>query len=398
MPDAPLLLITGISGYFASVLAAYALAAGYRVRGTVRRVGDPKTDPKTAGLLRLTGPHAPVELIAADFSSPDGWADAVKGVTYVLHTASPVPTDRVRDAEKEVVGPAVSGVLLVLEAAAKEGSVKRVVLTGSTAAVNEGRYAEWKAGKVFDESDWSDESKCGPYPLSKTRAEKAAWNFMMTHPATGFDLCVLNPAFIIGPCPSDTPGSSATLFRRLLNREMPGVPDLIFWSIDVRDVALAHLRAMLRPEAGGKRIILANESRSMKQIAMDLAAEFGKHGYSVPTGTIPSWILRLASHFDGALAIVAPVLGLTLKMSTARAEELLGMRWLDLRKASTDAAHCFIAKGLIGTGKPPIKAGEVMVASENWRSFAPAPAGSPLEVRRRYAFAMDDIEDVVWKA
>ncbi|KAI9019703.1 hypothetical protein DFJ74DRAFT_134586 [Hyaloraphidium curvatum] len=398
MAEPPLVLITGITGYFASVLAAYALAAGYRVRGTVRRVpADPKTDPKTAGLLRLTGPRAPVELVAADFSSPEGWEDAVAGVTYVLHTASPVPTERVRDAEKELIGPAVAGILFVLEAAAKAKTVKRVVLTGSTAAINEGRFAEWKTGKVFDESDWTDESKAGPYPVSKTRAEKAAWNFMQSHPDLGFDLCVLNVGFILGPSPSDAIGSSLILFRQLVNREIPGVPDLTIFSLDVRDVALAHLRAMLRTEAGGKRIIVAKENRTMKQIAEDLAAELGKHGYSVPKSTLPSWLLWLLSFFDGALAVVVPLLGLRCEMSNARADEVLGMRWLDLGKAATDTAYCYIAKGLMGAGKPPIAAAEGMVTAENWRSFAPAPAGSPPEVRARYAFSMDDIEDVVWK-
>ncbi|HEY3904294.1 MAG TPA: hypothetical protein VGM14_10360 [Streptosporangiaceae bacterium] len=39
--------------------------------------------------------------------------------------------------------------------------------------------------------------------------------------------------------------------RRLLAREMPGMPRLGWSTVDVRDLAVAHRLAMERPEATG---------------------------------------------------------------------------------------------------------------------------------------------------
>ena len=53
---------------------------------------------------------------------------------YILHVASPFPAKAVSD-ENILIKPAVDGTLNVLKAASKSGSVKRVVLTSSVAAI-----------------------------------------------------------------------------------------------------------------------------------------------------------------------------------------------------------------------------------------------------------------------
>lgn len=40
--------------------------------------------------------------------------------------------------------------------------------------------------------------------------------------------------------------------KRMLERQMPMLPALNFNIVDVRDVALAHVRAMTLPEAAGR--------------------------------------------------------------------------------------------------------------------------------------------------
>lgn len=59
---------------------------------------------------------------------------AVRGVTHVIHVASPFP-DRIPSNPDELIKPAVEGTLAVLKAASEAGGVKRVVLTSSIASV-----------------------------------------------------------------------------------------------------------------------------------------------------------------------------------------------------------------------------------------------------------------------
>lgn len=59
---------------------------------------------------------------------------AVKDCDYVIHVASPFPNAAPKS-EDEVVIPAVEGTKNVLEACAKSGTVKRVVITSSVVAI-----------------------------------------------------------------------------------------------------------------------------------------------------------------------------------------------------------------------------------------------------------------------
>ena len=82
-------LVTGASGFLASHVVKQLLELGYRVRGTVRSLTD---DKKVAPLRKLVDKSKhELELVEANLLNENSWLDAVKGCTYVLHTASPVP-------------------------------------------------------------------------------------------------------------------------------------------------------------------------------------------------------------------------------------------------------------------------------------------------------------------
>lgn len=51
----------------------------------------------------------------------------------------------------------------------------------------------------------------------------------------------MNPSYVIGPLLSARDCSSAVLVKRLLTNDMPAVPKLWIPSVDVRDVADAHV-------------------------------------------------------------------------------------------------------------------------------------------------------------
>jgi dihydroflavonol-4-reductase len=359
--------------YVGSVVAAYALAAGYRVRGTVRDASDER---KVAALRRLRGPAADgpsgparsrgLDLVSADLEAPGGWDAAMAGATYVLHVASPVPTDTPADGEARVIKPAVDGVVRVLRAAAAAGTVRRVVVTSSIAAINEGRVREWP-GREFSEDDWSDVSDrraTSAYAVSKTLAERAAWAWAADEAAAAaaagapapVEVTVLNPGLVLGPPATDAAASSTIVFTRLFTRSMPAVPALDFAAVDVRDVAVAHLRAMTSPRAAGRRYALVGDRNyALRDLAGDLAAEFDRQGWSIPTSRLPSWVVRLAGWFDGALAIVTPMLDVSPRISNARARAELGFGatgFKDLRAAAVDTAYALIARGVLPDKSP----------------------------------------------
>ena len=89
LTDEDLILVTGASGFVATHIVKLLLEKGCRVRGTVRSL---KNEKKVAPLRRLCpSPKFELELVEADLLNENSWLNAVKGCTYVIHTASPFP-------------------------------------------------------------------------------------------------------------------------------------------------------------------------------------------------------------------------------------------------------------------------------------------------------------------
>ena len=194
LPDA-LVLVTGANGFIASQLIADLLASGYRVRGTVRSV-EKGTEP----LRALPGAAERLELVAAELSTEGAFDAPMKGITHVVHTASPYSMN-VADPQRDLVDPAVNGTRNVLMAAHRAGGVQRVVLTSSMAAITD----EPGSDHVLTEADWNVKSTLSrnPYYLSKTLAEKEGWRIVEAEKPR-FDLVVINPFVVIGPSIAST--------------------------------------------------------------------------------------------------------------------------------------------------------------------------------------------------
>lgn len=75
-----------------------------------------------------------------------------------MHTASLYSLDT-KDPQKDLVEPALEGTRNVLGACKKAGSVKRVVLTSSMAAITD----EPESDHVLTENDWNEKSSLGPF-------------------------------------------------------------------------------------------------------------------------------------------------------------------------------------------------------------------------------------------
>jgi len=345
--DKALVLVTGASGYIGGHVAREFLEHGYRVRGTVRSLANPK---KIAHLRELGTQHGGrLELLEADLEHDAGWKEAVAGCTFIEHVASPFPATAPSH-EDELIRPAVDGTLRVLRAAAEAGTVRRVVVTSSVAAVAYGHNRG--NDHVFTEKDWSAVDNCEAYQKSKTLAEKAAWDFVAKLPeGKRFELATVNPGFVAGPLSGPEIGTSGEVVGRLMRRELPACPEIGWAIVDVRDVALAHRLATEIPEAAGERFIAAGDHLWMQDIGKLLAAEFGPKGFRPPTGKLPYPLMWLAARFDKSIRLVLQYVGKREKVSHDNATRILGWEPRSARDTFIDMANSMIDKGLIPAPK-----------------------------------------------
>ena len=297
-----LVLVTGISGYIGAHVAAKLLADGYRVRGTVRSLG------KGQRILKAMEAHgsdvSDVDLVQANLASDEGWKGAVAGCRYVQHIASPFPSEPPRDREA-LVPEARAGAMRVVEQALAAGA-ERVVMTSSMVAMmgQPGRGERM----VVTESDWSDPdwTPLTAYPVSKTRAERAVWDYAK---AQGLEerIVTVCPGLVVGPDPYGNGGASLELIESMMGGEFPVVPKIAYPLVDIRDCAAIHVAAMTA-DVGGRRLMAASETLWMRDIAEALKAGFpGRKG--LPRGEAPNWMVRALAMFDDRIKAVVPDLG-----------------------------------------------------------------------------------------
>ena len=334
-------LVTGGSGFIGAHCILQLLEAGYRVRATVRSL---EREPDVRAMLKVGGaePGESLSFVAADLLSDAGWTEAAAGCKYVHHVASPFPVDAPQD-EDELIIPAREGTLRVLRAARQAG-VKRVVITSSFAAV---AYGQETRNTPFTEEDWTDlDSGVRAYVKSKTLAERAAWDFIARE--GGLELSVINPAAVFGPVLGPDYSSSIHLLQRLLDGFLPGIPNLSFNVVDVRDVADLHLRAMKDPAANGERFLaVAGDSMSVQEIAQLLRANLGPSAKGVPTRMLPNWILRLIGRFNPAVQEMVPNLGKVRMASNEKARRVLGWTPRSNEEAVLATAESLLRLGLL---------------------------------------------------
>lgn len=348
-------LVTGVTGYVGAHVAQQLLLHGYKVRGSVRSTSDEAKMTKlreqiTEGLPAEGLPE--LEFVEADLLKEETWAPAVAGCQYVCHVASPFPLEIPSDPDV-IIKPAVEGTLAVLKAAAADGNVKRVVLTSSLASIHDVKTLEGKQDpdKKYNEDDWVDPDKVEPYSRSKILAEKAAHQFIEELPQEEgkrkLELVVINPSYVLGPLLTDGISSSVLGVKRLLDKSTPGVPKFNMAICDVRDVALAHVKALESPEHVGKRYLIVSECKWMKDIARMVQKEFKPLGYFVPTMAVPSALVWIGSYLDRSTALLVPRLDKEFKLDNKRMVEDLKITPIDAEKTILDTCHSLIEKGIV---------------------------------------------------
>jgi len=221
-------------------------------------------------------------VIVEDITIPGAFDEAVKGVTGIIHSASPLSGNDPLIDPKALIEPAVNGTVGILNSAQKSPSVERVVVTSSVTAL-------WDRTKqlpfVYTEDVWNipaikiveEQGKEAPlftkYAASKTLAEQSAWQLIKdTNPQ--FDLVTVLPSFIWGQIISETTadikGSNGRLLRPLKREEQDKYKGEALleelYLVDVRDVSKLHVDALVIPAAGGQRIVASAATITVQHI------------------------------------------------------------------------------------------------------------------------------------
>jgi nucleoside-diphosphate-sugar epimerase len=334
------LLVTGASGFIASHCILELLNNGYLVKGTLRNLD------RAAAIRDILGEHTRkadnIEFVQAELTDAQCWDKAVNGCDGVLHIASPVPVVQPKKAD-DLVSIARDGTLNVLKAAHR-ANIHRVVVTSSISAVCEGVRA---GSRDYSAEDWTDPNELGlaPYSLSKTIAEKAAWEFVNNN--KGIELSVINPAFVFGPALEIDYGSSLEILCKLLKGKYPLIPNLGFTIVDVRDVAALHRLAFESVNAAGKRFLCSSGFRWLREMAVFLREHFPDYRKKVPSKMMPNFIVKIVSIFDPSVARFIPDLGIRKDMDTNPAKEILGWQPRSPEEAIESGARSLIELGIV---------------------------------------------------
>ncbi|KAK6462769.1 protein induced by osmotic stress [Scheffersomyces coipomensis] len=255
--------ISGATGYIAQHIIVQLLSSGYNVIGQVR--SSAKGDTLSKDFNNKNFSYEIVKVLEEEGAFDEVLAKHPE-VSIFLHTASPV-SFHVEDNERDMLIPAVNGTKNVLASIKRVApQMKRVVVTSSVVAAS--TFAELEDPTyVGGENTWLpityEEAKTSDsqiaYAVSKKYAELAAWDFVKQE-QPNFELSTVLPGYVFGPQAFESGVANlnltaAYLASALQLKKDDKIPAAGGLSVDVRDIALAHILAFENKEAAGKRLV-----------------------------------------------------------------------------------------------------------------------------------------------
>jgi dihydroflavonol-4-reductase len=319
-------MVTGATGYVAGWLVKLLLEKGFTVHAPIRNPND-KNKTRYLDKLAASAPGS-IRYFEADLLQEGSYNAAMQGCDLVFHTASPFSLN-IKNAQSDLIDPAIKGTRNILRSVDKTASVKRVVVTSSLAAM----YGDNKdllqlTDHTVTEECWNTSSSPHhqPYSYSKTMAESEAWK--MQNLQQRWDLVVINPSLVMGPGISpDITSESFKIIKQLGDGTMKmGAPDFEIGLVDVRDVAQAHFAAGFTPTAEGRYIISGHNS-SILEISKMLRDTYGGK-YPLPTRKIPKFLLWLMGSLAGfPRKMISRNMGYPFRADNTKSIEELGMSY-----------------------------------------------------------------------
>ena len=335
-------LLTGGSGFIAAHVLDILLEHGHSVVTTVR------SQEKADKIKQAHPKHSKSQLdfaLVEDIAQENAFDKAVVSnppFEAVIHTASPFHFNT-NDPQKDLLDPAIIGTTGILKSIKKSApSVKTVVITSSFASIINANKGSWPE-HTYNENDWNPVTQeqaikdaATGYRASKTFAEKAAWDFVEKESPT-FDLVTLCPPLVLGPIVHylnnlDALNTSNQRLRNVIQGKCrdeypPGGPYIF---VDVRDLALLHVKAIEDKGAAGKRFFVTAGHFNGKALVDVVRKDFPEYKDQVTKESVK----------DGGFPE-----GGVYKIDNSRAEQLLGRKWISLEKSVSDTVKSLQAVG-----------------------------------------------------
>ncbi len=356
-------MVTGANGYIGAWITLKLLEEGYTVHATVRpkreEVNNPENRERYECLLAMQQLFSEERLKVfydcdlievGSFREKGGFRQAINGVDYVIHSATLFQL-HLNDcnAKEKLVETAIKGTQRILDLVSEHEKVQRIILTSSIYAMMGGKdfiLPNEYGKRIVDEQSWNTTStkRNDAYGYSKTEAEKVAWKWVENNPAK--KLIVMNPGIVCGPSLSRHTGYESFYFLKMFLKKTSafkrGLPNLFFYLVDVRDVALAHVKALEGEDKKG-RYLLVEDDFSVKRIAKELR---DNPHLKFSRSTVPNFLAILFTPRERKY-FVKHNIGIQIECKNYRSKNELGIDYIHFKKSFEDWLKQLVADKII---------------------------------------------------
>ena len=341
IPQGGTVAVTGAAGFIGGWVVRGLLDKGYRVRACVRDAGD----DSRVGFLKAMGGYASgrLTLHSADLDNAGCFDDVFSGchgVAHVSHVSDYDDQDYVRQVCEHII-----------QSVNQSGSVTRVVVTSSIAAViSEADIQEVARRPVFYEDRYPDEQnpKRTPergqgYSMGKVYAQRAFADAAAAH--GGWDAITICPADNVGPIQSahqkDMGPWQHNIEMMLTGKYYQNGAYRPWMTVDVRDDAACHIGVLenVNVHNGERYIAWSTDVRNVEDICADINRLLPELNHDTPAVTDP-FPERIQAREQELRGIWAKA-----ELRNDRIRDLLGIEFRPLDVSIRDCVESLISIG-----------------------------------------------------